>query len=273
MRWFSLTTLHLIAIGASAAAAPSTPTWREVARGVEYVALRPGGAATDAEAVHVVRIDPDKARLRAVMASDMDRKPRTAGSWCDREHLVAAINLGMFLDDGRSNVGYARSGAHVNHARWVKKYKSVLVFGPRKAGIPAAAILDLDAPGVQERLADYETVIQNLRLIKAPGSNGWGANAQRWSEAAIAIDRSGRLLLVFCRAPHSMFEFNRLLLSLPLDVTAAMHVEGGPEASLSVRGKGLMLDLNGSYETGFNENDELPSQWPIPNVLGVLGNP
>ena len=29
------------------------------------------------------------------------------------------------------------------------------------------------------------------------------------------------------------------------------------------------MDLNGSYETGFNENDDEKTQWPIPNVLGV----
>ena len=37
-----------------------------------------------------------------------------------------------------------------------------------------------------------------------------------------------------------------------------MHVEGGPEASLSVHAGGVDLDLNGSYETGFNENDDEP---------------
>jgi hypothetical protein len=30
-----------------------------------------------------------------------------------------------------------------------------------------------------------------------------------------------------------------------------------------------MLDLNGSYETGFIENDGEHNQWAIPNVLGV----
>jgi hypothetical protein len=69
-----------------------------------------------------------------------------------------------------------------------------------------------------------------------------------------------------------MDEFNRLLLALPLRVTAAMHVEGGPEASLSVRGP-LHLDFDGSYETGFNENESFTDQWPIPNVLGVTARP
>jgi hypothetical protein len=40
-----------------------------------------------------------------------------------------------------------------------------------------------------------------------------------------------------------------------------MHAEGGSEASLSIRGAGLKVDLSGSGGG---------AQWPIPNVLGVL---
>lgn len=246
------------------------PGWRALSPGVEYAELHPD---TDAEdRFHVVRVDPARARLRAVMAKALDRRPRTAGAWCDGQHLVAAINLGMYLDDHLTNVGHAHAGGHTNQARWVGKYQSVLAFGPRRDGVPAAVLLDLDVPGARERLADYETVIQNLRLIRAPGRGAWTLKPQRWSEAAVALDGSGRVLFVFARAPHAMSEFNRILLQLPLGVVTAMHVEGGPEASLSIRGP-LRLDLNGSYETGFNENDGEQAQWQIPNVLGVEAPP
>jgi len=59
------------------------------------------------------------------------------------------------------------------------------------------------------------------------------------------------------------------VLALPLHVVQAMHVEGGPEASLSIHTGELELDLSGSCETGFNANDLNHTQWPIPNVLGV----
>lgn len=49
-----------------------------------------------------------------------------------------------------------------------------------------------------------------------------------------------------------------------------LDVEGGPEASLSIRAEGLRLDLSGSYETGFNENDDNRVQWRLPNVLVVM---
>ena len=67
-----------------------------------------------------------------------------------------------------------------------------------------------------------------------------------------------------------MRDFNALLLSLPLDIQQAMHLEGGPEASLSIHVPGLDVDLCGSYETGFLENDSNKAQWAIPNVLGVM---
>jgi hypothetical protein len=52
-----------------------------------------------------------------------------------------------------------------------------------------------------------------------------------------------------------------------------MHVEGGPEASLSVRSKGKNFDLCGSYESFFRDDDGNKEQWPIPNVIGVVAKP
>jgi hypothetical protein len=257
--------LLLGGVALSGSPAPS-PAWRALAPGVEYTELH--DPAAPADALQIVRVDPTRATLRAVMASARDRRPRTAGAWCDAEHLVAAINLGMYREDHLSNVGYARSGAHVNQARVSPLYQSALVLGPRKPGLPPVALLDLDAPHAREQLGDYDTVVQNLRLIRAPGRSVWSTQPRRWSEAAVASDGAGRILFVFLRAPRTMSDFNRLLLSLPLGVVAAMHVEGGPEASLSVRGP-LHVDANGSYETGFVENDGERRQWEIPNVLGV----
>jgi hypothetical protein len=252
----------LVGAAACARAAPATVAWRALAPGVDYAQLHDG-----ADVLDVVRVDATRAKLRAVMASARDRQPRTAGAWCEREHLIAAINLGMYRDDHITNVGYARSGTHVNQPR-LTDYQSVLVIGPRKPGLPAATILDLDAPHALEQLGDYDTAVQNLRLIRAPGKSVWAAQPRRWSEAAVAVDGGGHVLFVFMRAPRAMADFNRILLGLPLGVVAAMHVEGGPEASLSLRGA-LRLDRNGSYESGFNESDGEAQQWAIPNVLGV----
>lgn len=245
-------------------------SWRSLQPGLEYALLDGKAAGLEAdERIHVVRIDPARAPLQAAMASELDRKPRTAGRWCRDRGLAVAINLGMYAQDHLTNVGHAHTGSHVNNARWAKSYKSVLAFEPRKKQGPAAVMVDLDTPDAKTRLEDYGAAVQNLRLIRAPGQGVWAQQDRRWSEAAVAIDKAGRVLFIFTRRPYAMAELNARLLALPLAITNAMHVEGGPEASLSIHAGGVDLDLNGSYETGFNEDDGEQSQWPIPNVLGV----
>jgi hypothetical protein len=258
--------LSLLAVGGATAAGPS---WKTLQRGVEYAQVEAGAPTGAGAPIHIVRIDPAQATLVAVMASGGDRKQRTAAAWCHERKLAVAINLGMYRVDKLTNVGHAHAPGHVNNAHWSEKYKSALAFGPKRAGLPAAELVDLDTPGTEGRLTGYGTVIQNLRLIRAPGRNVWGKQERRWSEAAVAADEAGRILFIFSRRPYTMDELNDTLLALPLGIKTAMHVEGGPEASLSIHAGGVDLDLNGSYETAFNENDDETSQWPIPNLLAV----
>ena len=246
-------------------------SWKRLQPGVEYTAI--GERGKDARAadgrIHVVRIDAKQAPFVAAMASAGDRQPRTAAAWCRERKLAVAINLGMYAQDKLTNVGHAQAPGHVNNARWSEKYKSVLAFAPRRAQLPAAALIDLDTPGAQATLSGYGGAVQNLRLIRTPGQSVWGKQERRWSEAAVAADNAGRILFIFSRQPWAMNELNEKLLSLPLGIAGAMHVEGGPEASLSIHAGGVDLDLNGGYETGLKESDGEKAQWPIPNVLGV----
>lgn len=231
-------------------------TWRPLQPGVDFATI---------DKLYVVRIDPKRAHITAGLASENDGARRTGRQWCDEKHLAVAINLGMFQGDGLSNVGYARHGTRLNNPRW-NDYRSVLA-------VKAGEMRWLDFPADVKPLDGYELVVQNLRLIAGDGKNVWAPSARKWSEAAIATDASGHLLFLFSRVPYTMRDFNAYLLSLPLGITKAMHVEGGPEASLSIHAGGVNLDLCGSYETGFQENDANVQQWPIPNVLGVTAEP
>lgn len=243
----------------AAAAIATAPSWRTVQPGVDYAMLPLDPAK--GTVVHVVRIDPARASLAARFASSGPSRARTAGAWCDDEGLSVAINLGMYQEDLRSNVGYARAAGHVNHPRWVGSYKSALAFGPKKKGLPPATLVDLDGPDSRRGLDDYDGVVQNLRLVKGPGVNVWADSKDRWVEAAVAADRDGRILFLFVPQAHAMRDLNTRLLALPLGIVRAMHAEGGSEASLSIRAADFRVDLSGSGGG---------TQWPIPNVLGVL---
>jgi hypothetical protein len=252
----------LAALALSSGPRPEQVQWQQLQPAVELTVI---GAR---DPLYVVRIDPKYAHLQAALASESGEK-RTAGAWCKSNSLAVAINLGMFQGDQRSNVGYLRHSQHVNNGRW-NAYRSVLALNPKDATKPPLVWRDLDQNGATSDLGGYDLVVQNLRLIAGERRNVWAASEKRWSEAAIAVDSHHRLLFLFSRTPYTMRDFNALVLRLPLDLTRAMHVEGGPEASLSIHTATVNLDLCGSYETGFLHDDSNREQWPIPNVLGVL---
>jgi hypothetical protein len=157
----------------------------------------------------------------------------------------------------------------VNNKRWNKTYESVLLLDGTAAPLPRAKIMDRSDLN-ETILKSFGTVIQNLRLIKNPGINVWEQQSRAWSEAAIAEDRSGNILFLFSRKPYTMFEFNEKLLQAGLNVVRAMHVEGGPEASLSLCADTKKLHLAGRSETALHDaEDESMVQIAIPNIVGV----
>jgi hypothetical protein len=249
-----------------------------LAQGVAFRPLQPGveyGTLTltaHPEAgdglLHVVRVDPARAELALGLASREGRLG-TAARWAEASGFSVVINAGMYETDLRSNVGRLVDGGHVNQRRWKKAYQSVLVLGPAAPGLPAARLLDRDAPDFEAQAQGYRAVVQNLRLVKAPGTSVWKPNGRRWSEAFVASDAAGRLLLCFTRTPFEMAALMDLVLASELGVVRAMHVEGGPEASLSLRAGALSVDFAGSYESGFFPRDDNRQQWALPNVLGV----
>jgi hypothetical protein len=192
----------------------------------------------------------------------------TAKEWCEKYNLIAATNAGMFQQDYRTHVGYMKVGSHINNGR-KNEYQSVAVFGPLTKKLCAFRIFDVDSCEIDSVVDHYRSVVQNLRLIDRAGRGRLAQQPKRWSEAAFGEDRQGRALFVFCRSPYSMHDLNKMLMSLPIDLVCAQHLEGGPEAQLYVRWAQGELDLVGSYETAFNESDKNRIAWPIPNVIGV----
>lgn len=248
------------------------------AEGVVFLPLQPGveyGALTllarpsaGDGTLHVVRVDPAKATLELGLSSE-GGEARPASQWAAQKRLSVVINAGMYETDYRSNVGRLVKREHVNQARWKASYQSVLVMEPLDEGLPRATLLDRDAPDFEEQVKRYRTVVQNLRLVRGDGENVWKPNKRKWSEAFVALDREGRLLLCFTRTPFGMADLMERILASELHVVRAMHVEGGPEASLSIRSAEVNVDFAGSYETGFFPRDDNDRQWAIPNVLGV----
>ena len=246
--------------------------WQSLAPGMElgtFAASRPSNLGDSI--ITVLRIDPDLWELEFVgISCNGGSGKRTAKQWSKVHQLTASINPGMFEMDHKTHIGYLRYRDHLINDN-TNKYQSVAVFDPRHDGLPRFRMFDLDDPEVTMKtiLRDYATAVQNLRLIKRPGRNVWSQQEKMWSEAALGEDESGRILFIFCRSPFTMPDFNQELLRMGIGIVCAQHLEGGPEAQLYVNVGDVEIELFGSYETAFMENDGNAEPWLVPNVIGV----
>ncbi len=248
-------------------------SWRSLAPGLDFGTFIAGrGTSAGDSRVTVLRIDPNLWNLQfAGLSQTGESGGRTARQWCQKDKLSAAINAGMFGTDFKTHVGYLRSRGHLNNGH-VNGYQSVAAFDPVEGRpLPRFRIFDLDENGVTMAtiLRDYVSAVQNLRLIKRPGSNRWSQTDKRWSEAALGEDMEGRVLFIFSRSPSTMYDLNCALLSIGIGLVAAQHLEGGPEAQLYIHVGNEELEMSGSYETSFRENNDSATPLPIPNVLGI----
>lgn len=256
----------------AAPASTARIAWETLAPGMELAEVQTSRRSSHGGSkVTVLRIDPARWQLTVVGISETGEKSgRTARQWSQAHGFSAAINAGMFATDYKTHVGYQRAGKHVNNGHF-NDYQSIAAFGRRTENVPHFRIFDVDSPGFDRDaiLRDYSSVVQNLRLIKRPGENRWAQQERRWSEAALGEDAAGRILFLFCRSPFSMYELNHELLGMGIDLVAAQHLEGGPEAQLFVAVGDREIERVGSFETLFREDNGNQNAWSVPNILGV----
>ncbi|MBU2624647.1 MAG: phosphodiester glycosidase family protein [candidate division Zixibacteria bacterium] len=242
--------------------------WQEIDKGIEVSRFKSPAALVNPD-ITVLRINPALWDMKLITrAQSEERFNLTAKEWCEKLNLTAAINAGMFHQDYVRHVGYLKTRDFV-HDSLVNQYKSVAAFDPLMPDLPRFRMFDLDECSVDSITRTYATHVQNLRLIKRPGENRWQQQEKKWSEAALGEDSTGRILFIICRSPYSMYDLNEILLSLPIDLICAQHLEGGPEAQLYIRHNKTEIDLCGSFETGYAENDNNLQAWPIPNIIGI----
>lgn len=250
------------------------PEWKQLAPGLDLAIFKARHPATLGDSkITVLRIDPNSWNLEFAGLSQNggDRNGYTARGWCAKNNFTAAINAGMFQEgDGRTHVGYLRSGDHVNSRR-ITSYQSVTAFGPRTAGKPRFHMFDLQKPAIEipTIAQDYMLVAQNLRLVQRPGIDKWRPQKKKASETALGEDEAGRILFIFARSPFSMYELNEELLHANISLVAAQYLEGGPEAQLYLHTGNTEMEMFGSFETSFIENNSNDESWPIPNVLAI----
>ncbi len=220
--------------------------------------------------VTFVRVDPAVVDLEVRAASLTDKRLRKASEWGhspEKARAVAVINTSMFADDWLTSVGHLVVDGVAQNPRWAAQQNSLFVANPVGESGPRAAIVNLGCADRDAVVGAWKTQVQSIRMLGCGGENVWSQQARSWSSALVGADNQGRILFLHTRAPYTMHDLVDLLLATPLDLVALHYGEGGPEASLYVRGPNVELREVGSYETGFLENDNNALEWELPNVL------
>jgi hypothetical protein len=253
---------------APAAPPPCAHGPREVAPGVTLERIAPSIAPAlpiGDRCLTLVRIDPARHRPRLLTAR-RDGGQRAAPGWAADFDLIAVINASMFHDDLRST-GLMVDRGHVNNGRDNPRFGGYLAFDPVDPADPPLHAAGRDCPGfdLADLRARYRVVVQNYRLLDCAGGAIAWQDPKIYSSAAIGVDRDGRAVLLHVRAPYRMRDLSAMLAAPALRLRAMHYVEGGPEASLWVRGA---VEAVGSFETGFVEDDGNRRFWDIPNVIG-----
>jgi hypothetical protein len=217
--------------------------------------------------ITVVRVDLRRYAFRFLSESHEGRR-RPLPEWIDDHALTGGINAGMFLPGGRS-VGFMMEDGEVRSDRQPRRFTGVLAFGPRGLEAP----LGIGGAGCERDLgwfrAHYRSVLQSRKLlIDCEGHARPWPNRRRYSAAAIGGDEEGRAVLVHSRTPYRMEVLSRMLESMHLGIRGLAYMEGGPEASLVVTHPEARVREMGSYEDGFNPNDDNRAFWDLPNVIG-----
>ena len=241
-----------------------TSGWEQLEPGLELGRFNP--QSRPEATINVLRIDPTHFEFNLFNASAENKTPLTPKQWAYKKGLVAVINASMFQEDLLTSVSLMRTKNHVNN-NYVSKDKTILAFDPVKPDIPPVKIIDRQCEDFETGRANYSTLIQSIRMISCDGRNVWRSHTDEWSVASIGIDKSGKILFIHTESTFVTHDLINTLMKLPLDITQAMYVEGGPQAQLYVNSGGQTLEFVGQMSGLFQQGGRLA--WPVPNVVGL----
>ena len=268
--FLSISSMLICLAGVSSDAMSENGPWRKVEDGLFLGQFDPPYETPVKDSkIFILKIKPRYYSFKLLCASELGKIRLTPKEWCKKYNLIAAINAGMYQKDGLTNVGYMKNYSHLNNPWLNSTYKAVLAFNRLEVSVPEIQIIDLKCQDFETLKPKYQTFVQGIRMISCRQENVWSKQDRRWSLAVLGVDKEGSVLFILSEAPYSGYDFNNVLLSLPLSIFNATYLEGGPEASLYFSTAGIELERVGIYGTDSDGSVVRSGAYPIPNVIGI----
>jgi len=248
---------------------PGPLRWRTLRTGLEFATFRGdpycrGGSS----AIGVLRLDPSrwKVRVRHYSRESPGRAPLSILEWQRRLGSPAVFNAGQYYP-GYRYMGLLVSDGHVISKRPHPGFQAALVAdtdGPRLR----ARVLDLARDPIDPGRSEWDEVAQSFMLFDRDGDVRVRKTDRVANRTLVAEDGHGRLLVFTTEGAYTLHDLATLLRRSRLDITHAMSMDGGLEASMCVSVGGFRWASFGSWPAG--RDPEAPgAHVPLPAVIEV----
>ena len=243
--------------------------WKKIDKGL-YLAeyLSPKKSFMGDSKITILKVDPSIYDFNLFSAKEKGENVRTAKDWAVQKKQIAVINAGMYQGDFATNMGYMKDYDFINNNN-VNSDNTITAFNRKDESVPEIQIIDRKCQNWEVLKDKYHSFTQSIRMVDCSQKNKWSQQDKKWSMVVIGMDKKGNALFIFTRSPYSVHDFINILLNSSLDLYNVMYLEGGPEASFYLNHQGIAIEKMGSYETGFNLNDDNNQFWKIPNIIGI----
>lgn len=249
-----------------------TIVWQNLEQGLDYSSWNTPVKSSHADSrIDVLRINPAHFSFELECMDQKKSNNKKIDQIAKENNLIACVNAGMFKLEGnfQTCTGYMKNGAYTNNATLNTSYKNVFAFNSKDASKKSATLVDITCEDWGVAKTNYTSFSQGIRMVNCEGKATWQASEKKWSMVLLGEDTGGNILFIFCRSPYKVLEFTNMLLQSELKIKRLMYLEGGPEASFYINHPNASIRKMGSFETGFNENDNNAVYWEIPNVIGI----
>jgi hypothetical protein len=245
--------------------------WREIAPGFDVAELAALVDGQEVDRISLARIDP--ARFRFAVRSH-PAGTRELGDWMRELGATLVINGSYFSRDGTPDTPLISAGVRLGPRHYVANH------GAFVASAKSVAIRDLATEDWHLVLNGADDAMVSFPLLVAPnGADRINAD-WRWlaNRSFVGQDRSGRIILG--TTADAFFSLKRLgifLRTAPLDLVAALNLDGGPVACQGIALNGFRRDICGRWELvtrGGQMKLLTPmfgsARWTMPIVLAVF---
>ncbi len=267
-RFFTI--LLLLWASASPAAAELSyldHTWQSIGKGLSYTRLEVLETKEVVESLAVVRIDPNLNSFRVYHGP-----PQRLQSWQEMTEAAVIFNGSYFTKEWQP-VGLVVSDGRLIGPRRNVAMRGMFVAEPRgiSPDLPRATILDLVANPVDvNKLPWTQGVMSYPLLLDSRGRIRVKKTDLQAQRTVIGTDRRGNILVIHTAGDFfTLYELAKFLKASPLEIDAALNLDGGSKAQLAIKTPDFSFFAPSSLEQSARELFDVTAPL-LPTVIGVF---